>query len=50
MHPIKIPQPAPIDEVLEKTRAMLAGSPPPWLRKILAEAGVARKPAFAEED
>ena len=25
---------------------MLAGSPPPWLRKVLAEAGVARKPAF----
>lgn len=50
VHPIKVPQAAPIDEVLERTRVMLAGSPPPWLRKILAEAGVARKPAFAEED
>ena len=50
VHPIKVPRPASIEEVLERTRAMLAGSPPPWLRKILAEAGVARKPAFAEED
>ena len=50
IHPIKVAQAAPIDEVLERTRVMLAGSPPPWLRKILAEAGVARKPAFAEED
>ena len=50
IHPIKTPQASPIPEVLERTRAMLAGSPPPWLRKILSEAGVARKPAFAEED
>ena len=40
IHPIKTPQPAPIPEVLERTRAMLAGSPPPWLRKVLAQAGV----------
>jgi len=49
MHPIKTPQPAPISEVLERTRAMLAGSPPPWLRKILAAAGVAAKPDFEED-
>lgn len=50
IHPIKVPAPAPIEEVLERTRAMLAGSPPPWLRKLLAEAGVAAKPAFDAED
>lgn len=50
IHPIKVPQPASIEEVLEKTRAMLAGSPPPWLRKVLAEAGVgAAKPDFEED-
>jgi nitrogen fixation protein NifX len=50
IHPIKVAQPAPIEEVLERTRLMLAGSPPPWLRKVLAQAGVTHKPAFAEED
>ena len=50
IHPIKTPQPAPIPEVLERTRAMLAGSPPPWLRKVLASAGVgAAKPDFEED-
>jgi len=50
IHPIKTPHPAPITEVLERTRAMLAGSPPPWLRKVLTEAGaVAGKPDFEED-
>ena len=49
MHPIKTPQPSPIPEVLERTRAMLAGSPPPWLRKVLAQAGVERKADFEED-
>ncbi|MBA4790386.1 MAG: nitrogen fixation protein NifX [Rhizobiales bacterium] len=51
IHPIKIPQAQPIDTVLERTREMLAGSPPPWLRKILAEAGAgAPKPSFIDDD
>lgn len=50
IHPIKVVNPAPMEEVLERTRAMLAGTPPPWLRKLLAEAGVAAKPAFDAED
>jgi nitrogen fixation protein NifX len=49
IHPIKTPQPAPIPEVLERTRAMLAGSPPPWLRKALASASVERKTDFEED-
>jgi nitrogen fixation protein NifX len=50
IHPIKTPQAAPIPEVLERTRAMLAGSPPPWLRKVLANAGVGpSKPDFEED-
>ncbi len=50
IHPIKTPQPAPIPEVLERTRAMLAGSPPPWLRKVLGQAGVGgAKQDFEEE-
>ncbi len=50
IHPIKTPQAAPISEVLERTRAMLAGSPPPWLRKVLMNAGVGpAKPDFEED-
>ena len=50
IHPIKTPQAAPISEVLERTRIMLAGAPPPWLRKVLASAGVGpAKPDFEED-
>ena len=50
IHPIKTQQASPIPEVLERTRAMLAGSPPPWLRKVLASAGVGpAKPDFEED-
>jgi nitrogen fixation protein NifX len=50
IHPIKTPQASPIPEVLERTRAMLAGSPPPWLRRVLAAAGVGpAKPDFEED-
>lgn len=35
IHPIKARGPEPIAEVLEKLREVLAGTPPPWLRKAL---------------
>jgi len=49
IHPIKAP-PASIDDVLEKVRAMLTGSPPPWLRKVLQAAGVGNPRPDFEED
>ncbi|MBV5266343.1 nitrogen fixation protein NifX [Pinisolibacter aquiterrae] len=50
IHPIKVANPSSIDEVLERTRTMLNGAPPPWLRKVLAEAGIAApKPSFADD-
>jgi nitrogen fixation protein NifX len=50
IHPIKVAGPSSIDEVLERTRTMLQGTPPPWLRKVLAEAGVTEpKPSFADD-
>jgi nitrogen fixation protein NifX len=50
IHPIKVASPSPIDEVLERTRVMLNGTPPPWLRKVLGEAGFgAPKAAFADD-
>ncbi|MES0064123.1 nitrogen fixation protein NifX [Mesorhizobium sp. M0041] len=50
IHPIKVPQPQTIQEVLLRTQMMLRTCPPPWLRKVLAHAGVAeQKPSFEDE-
>lgn len=35
IHPIKVPQPESIAEILDKLQAVLQGTPPPWLRKAL---------------
>jgi len=35
IHPIKVPQPEVIKEILEKLQVVLQGTPPPWLRKAL---------------
>ncbi|MBI3392043.1 MAG: nitrogen fixation protein NifX [Nitrospirae bacterium] len=35
IHPIKVKEPEPIAALLEKLRALLAGTPPPWIRKAL---------------
>lgn len=37
IHPIKVNQPEPIEELLVKLQEVLRGSPPPWLRKALAK-------------
>jgi nitrogen fixation protein NifX len=50
IHPVKIADPQPIEEVIARVQGMLSGSPPPWLRKVLGDAGAHSKPAFAEED
>ena len=39
IHPIKVPQPEPIEDILAKLRDVLGGTPPPWLRKALAKDG-----------
>ncbi|APO70328.1 nitrogenase iron-molybdenum cofactor biosynthesis protein NifX (plasmid) [Rhizobium gallicum] len=50
IHPIKVPQPQSIEEVLSRTRTMLRTAPPPWLRKVLTDAGATDKKAFDDED
>lgn len=51
IHPIKVPTAQPIEAVLERTRTMLNGTPPPWLRKVLANAGAgAAKPSFVDDE
>jgi len=37
IHPIKVTQPDPIIEVLDKFQAVLNGTPPPWLRKVITK-------------
>jgi len=37
IHPMKVNQPEPISELLEKLEGVLRGVPPPWLRKALAK-------------
>lgn len=39
IHPIKVPQPEFIAEILDKLQGVLQGTPPPWLRKALAKDG-----------
>ncbi len=39
IHPIKVPQPESIAEILDKLQTVLKGTPPPWLRKALAKEG-----------
>ncbi|NGO53362.1 nitrogen fixation protein NifX [Allomesorhizobium camelthorni] len=48
--PIKVPHPQPIEDVLSRTQTMLRKAPPPWLRKLLAQAGVTEtKQPFEDE-
>jgi nitrogen fixation protein NifX len=35
IHPVKVPQPQPILDILDKLQDVLKGTPPPWLRKAL---------------
>ena len=47
IHPIKVPQPEDIEELLKKLQAMLNGNPPPFIRKALAKG---RERVFDFED
>jgi nitrogen fixation protein NifX len=48
IHPMKVPQPEKITDLIEKLQVVLRGSPPPWLRKVLSKSGD-RKFDFEEE-
>ncbi len=49
IHPVKVTQPEPILDLLDKLQATLAGTPPPWLRKALMK-GQERSFDFEEND
>ncbi len=48
IHPIKVAQPEEIADLLVKLTAVLAGAPPPWLRKALLK-GQERTLDFSDE-
>lgn len=49
IHPMKVPEPEPIEGMLAKLQDVLKGTPPPWLRKVLAKGGE-KKFDFEEEE
>ena len=48
VHPIKLPAPEGITEVINRVQGMLKGSPPPWLRKVLQDDS--KKMDFLDEE
>jgi nitrogen fixation protein NifX len=48
IHPVKVNEPEDIGEILVKLQAVLKGTPPPWLRKVMLK-GRERKFDFDEE-
>ena len=49
IHPVKVAQPEPILDILDKLQDVLKGTPPPWLRKALLK-GQERRFDFDEQD
>lgn len=49
IHPIKVNQPEPIEELLDRIQGVLKGNPPPWLRKVMNK-GHERTFDFEEEE
>jgi nitrogen fixation protein NifX len=49
IHPVKVAQPEPIFDILDKLQDTLSGTPPPWLRKALMK-GQERRFDFEADD
>jgi nitrogen fixation protein NifX len=49
IHPVKVPAPEPILDILDKLQVVLQGTPPPWLRKALMK-GQARSVDFEDDE
>jgi nitrogen fixation protein NifX len=49
IHPIKVPRPEPILDILDRLQDVLKGTPPPWLRKALQK-DQGRSFDFEEDD
>jgi nitrogen fixation protein NifX len=49
IHPIKVAKGTDIAELLNRLRAVLAGNPPPWLRKVLRQHSPETVPAWTPQ-
>ncbi len=49
IHPVKVNQPEPILDILDKLQEVLKGTPPPWLRKALMK-GQERRFDFDDQE
>jgi nitrogen fixation protein NifX len=50
IHPMKVNEPEPIEGMLLKLQDVLKGTPPPWLRKVMAKGQAAKALDFEDED
>ena len=50
IHPIKLPASEPIDSIIAKVQTMMAGNPPPWLRKAMHAPAATRSMDFLDEE
>ena len=51
IHPVKLPHPEPIEQVLGRVQTMLKTAPPPWLRKAMGKGtGDAPNLDFLDDD
>ena len=50
IHPMKVPQPEAITDLLDKLQQVLKGTPPPWLRKVLAKDSKGQERSFDFEE
>ncbi len=50
IHPMKVAQPELITDLLEKLQEVLRGTPPPWLRKVLAKGNKDQERSFDFEE
>ena len=48
IHPVKLPRPETIDNIISRVQTMMTGNPPPWLRKVMG-AQTARSMDFLDE-
>lgn len=50
VHPVKLPRPEPIAQILERMQTMLGTNPPPWLRKAMKQDAKPSLDFLDEED
>jgi len=47
IHPLKVAEGTPVRDLVTRLQAVLAGNPPPWLRKVLREHDPASAPMWS---